>query len=134
MSQSGIVLFYRIHISGRHCGYEAEPHPTPTMILTWTSEFITTALSTLTEEERAAIHLTTDLSGAARPGPARLKKFGFGSVHEYCTALETARPKLKNWFAVWGIHKLGDLDFVEPGRSAEGRIQKMAEVGKRTQK
>src|ERR1022692_1171029 len=82
------------------------------MILTWTPEFIDAALSTLTEEQRAAIHLASDLNGAARLGPVRLKRFGFSSIGEYSTALETARARLSNWFAVWGIHKLGDLDFV----------------------
>lgn len=87
-------------------------------------------MSTLTQHQRAAIDL---MINGAKPGPVRLEKFGFDNLDQYSTALETARSRLRNWFAVWGIHKIGDLDFVEPGCSAEGRIQKRAGVGKKRQ-
>ncbi len=96
------------------------------MILTWTPEFIETALSTLTDQERSAIHLATDLSGTTRPSPPRIKKVGFADRDDYLVTLEAARAKLKRWFAVWGIHTVADLDFVEPGASSDGRIQRAA--------
>lgn len=100
------------------------------MLLTWTTEFIQTALSTLNEQERSAIHLTTELNGGKNPGPVRLKKLGFENLEEYCATLQIARDKLKRWFAVWGIHRLTDLEFAEPGCSAEGKIQKAARARK----
>jgi hypothetical protein len=100
------------------------------MFLNWTPDLIQTALSTLTDQQRSAIHLAAHLGDASRPGPVRIKTFGFESCNVYLTALETARAKLKNWFAVWGIHKIDDLDFVEPGCSVGGRIQRAAKKEK----
>ena len=101
------------------------------MILTWTPEFLDTALSTLTEQQQAAIHLATDVGSIAKPGTVRLKTFGFSSFEEYSTALEKARAKLRAWFATWGIRKMDDLDCVQRGSSSEGRIQEKAAMGRK---
>jgi len=99
------------------------------MLLTWTPEFIHTALSTLTEQERSAIHLASD--GARKAGTVQLRKGGFASTQQYAAALEIARAKLKRWFAAWGISNIDDLPFVEPGCSTEGRIQRAAKGRKK---
>lgn len=90
------------------------------MIFAWTPEVIAESLSALNPKQRAALELSLSESNV---GPARLKKSGFSDAEEFWKALESARSHVKTYFAIRGIHKVGDLEFAQQGRSNEGRIQ-----------
>jgi hypothetical protein len=100
------------------------------MLLNWSLDFLNAVMSTLTDEQRAALHLAAETTGSTKPSGQRLKKAGFASLADYTTALEAARAKAKGFMSVWGITGINSLDFAQPGQSAEGRIQKRSGNGK----
>jgi hypothetical protein len=94
------------------------------MLFTWTPEIIEAGLATLTEQQRAALDCFLSLSkGMTKPGPVRLKKYGFKDLHEYEVNLQSARETAVGHFGGMGIRHFDDLILPEPERSAEGRIQ-----------
>ncbi len=101
------------------------------MIFAWTPELLTAAMTGLNPKERAALDLLQSTATAANPGPVRLRRFGFERRHDYEAALESAKMRVKRYFEVRGIRRVSDLDFMEPGRSVEARIQQRAVSGAR---
>ena len=95
------------------------------MIFAWTPELIDGALGTLTDQQRAALDCLQSLSkNQEKPGPTRLKKYGFKDLDDYERNLAAARETAKAHFAELGIRRMDDLSFTEPNHSTEGRIQK----------
>ena len=93
------------------------------MIFNWSPEFIDAALDGLSVKQLAALDLASSMPTAVNPGAARLEKSGFENAADYEMALAQARANVLAFFAVRGIRHVSDLDFVEPDKSAEGRIQ-----------
>lgn len=95
------------------------------MLFTWTPDLINESLGTLTDKQRAALDCFLSLSkNQTKPGPVRMKKYGFTDLDDYDRTLASARETAMAHFAEPGIHHLSDLSFTEPNRSTEGRIQK----------
>src|SRR5690349_1397220 len=94
------------------------------MIFAWTPDLINDSLHTLTAQQRAALECLQSLSnGQEKPGPTRLKNYGFQTLDDYERNLEAARQIATAHFGELGIRRIDDLSFAEPGRSTEGRIQ-----------
>jgi hypothetical protein len=88
----------------------------------WTDQFITEALSTLTDKEQAALHLSLELpTNRTKPGVKRLTKFSFIDADEYETCLTSAKQRALEFFADRGIHHVSDLDFQQPAKSCDHR-------------
>src|SRR5262249_25055894 len=56
--------------------------------------------------------------------PVRLGRHGLSTVTEHILCLGSARVACRLWLDDHDLMCIGDLPFLEPGRSAEGRIQK----------
>jgi hypothetical protein len=86
----------------------------------WQPELLDEALSTLTPVERNALLVSTTIKT-----PKCLKNLsrnGFDSLAAFETALESAKSKARTKLAELGINHFHDLDFEEPGTSAEGKL------------
>lgn len=95
------------------------------MIFNWTPELINESLDRMTDHQRAALDCFMSLDkNQERPGPVRLKKHGFSDLADYEKNLAAAREIAQAHFAEKGIRRIDDLAFIEPDRSAEGRIQR----------
>jgi hypothetical protein len=97
------------------------------MIFAWTTELIEECLTLLTPQQRTALNCFLSLSrNQKKPGPVRLKKYGFTNLQEYEAHLQSARESAIGHFAEKGIRRVDDVAFPEPDRSTEGRIQHAA--------
>ncbi len=97
-----------------------------TMLLHWTTELLTAALSGLDAKQRAALDLLSSTRTDTNPGPVRLKQQGFENRDDYETALATARAHVLAFFRLRGIQHVHDLPFPDGRKSNEGRIQESA--------
>jgi hypothetical protein len=95
------------------------------MIFNWNSELINDSVLTLNNHQRAALDCFISLSkGQTKPGPVRLKRFGFTDLPDYESNLAAARKITVAHFAKRGIRRVDDLSFAEPNRSTDDRIEK----------
>ncbi len=103
------------------------------MLFNWNPALVDGALAVLTDPERRAIDCLMSLNkGKKKPGPVRLRRYGFDSLEDYEVAVAAVREHMKEHFAGLGIKRVDDLKFEEPRLSTEGRLKAAAALRKET--